>query len=184
MKQEWNWVGRYLAVVFSAVVLASVLGGMNLFETTTVMSGRLSAAHIVKFLGYGGALVVCWLFAQRATILLARQGGRWGFLQHLLLPVASLIVVACAHRVLLLVLRPMMDAAARNAYDWIFIVAIISAAGWVVTALFNQSSSLTEALSSAAQSIGAAKAGRQCTQCGAALAESVKFCPQCGNKAA
>jgi serine/threonine-protein kinase len=180
MKEEWSWVGRYLAVVLSAVVLAAVLGGMNLFETTTVMNGRLSAAHIVKFLGFGGALVVCWLFAQRATVLLARQGGRWGFLQHLLLPVASLIVVASAHRVLLLILRPVMDSGVRNAYDWVFIVAIIAAAGWVVSALFHQSSSLTQALSSAAQSFASANPGRNCPQCGAAVAGSARFCPQCG----
>lgn len=173
MQKEWSWIARYIAAIFVAVVLAAALGGMKLFVTTTVLDSRLAAAQIVKFLGYGGALVVFWLLGQRATVVLSRQGGRWAFLQHLLLPAVSLIVAASAHSVLLMVLQPIMGQSLRNTYDWAFIALIVGTAGWLVTALFNQSSSLTEAFALATPQ-------RNCAECGAAADETAQFCPQCG----
>lgn len=182
MSNHWSWVGRYVAVIFIALVLAAALGSMDLFKGTTVITKKLTAAHIVKFLGYGGALIVLWLLGQRATTVLARQGGRWGFLQHLALPTISLIVVASAHSVLLLVLNPLMDASLRGVYNWMFIAAIIGTAAWLVTALFNQSSSLTEALTSATGWLSPTGSRQLCPKCGTAAEFSEKFCGGCGTK--
>lgn len=182
MNESWNWIARYVAVIVIAVILASVLGSMELFVTTTVMAKKLSAAHIVKFLGYSAALVILWLLAQRVALVLRAQGGPWAFLQHLLLPVATLIVVACAHSVILLVLQRMLDASARNVYNWLFIAGIIAAAAWLVMALFNQSSSLTEAFTSAATRLGNAANARRCAKCGTENQQNAKFCVDCGAK--
>lgn len=181
MKKEWSWVGRYVAVILIALVLAAALGSMKLFNSTSI-ANRLTAAHLVTFLGYGSALVVFWLLGQRATVVLAEHGGRWSFMRHLLLPAVSLIVAASAHSVLFLVLGPLMDSALRNVYDWTFIVIIVGAAAWLVTALFNQSSSLTEAMTSATQPLEAAKSPRNCSHCGALAEDDAKFCKQCGGK--
>jgi hypothetical protein len=177
-------MGRYIAVIGIAVILAAALGSMTLFTGTTVINKKLTAAHVVKFLGYGAALTVLWLWGQRATIVLARQGGRWGVLEHLILPVVSLIVIASAHSVLLLVLRPIMDASLRNVYNWVFIAAIIGAAAWLVTALFNQSSSLTEAFTSSASKWLAPQKGQRCSKCGAVATGKASFCAECGTKLA
>ena len=110
MNKAWNWAGRYVAVIVVALVLAAALGSMDLFEKTTVFSGKLSASHLVRFLGYSTALVAFWLLGQRATIVARQQGGRWSFLQHLMLPVVSLIFVAAAYSVILLLLKSFLDA--------------------------------------------------------------------------
>ena len=182
MQQEWIWVGRYIAVIFSAAVLAAALGSMSLFASATVISQKLTAAHIVKFLGYSTGLVVFWLLGQRATAEFARQGGRWGFLSHLLLPVVSLIVAASAHGVLRLVLGQLMDASLRNVYNWTFIMLIIAAAGWLVMAIFNQSSSLTEAFISTTRSLGDSKAANRGPKCNVPVAAGTNYCPVCGEK--
>ncbi len=179
MNKYWSWAGRYFAVIALALILAAVLGSMDLFQATTVISRKLTAAHIVKFLGYGAALTVFWLLGQRAALTFRAQGGRWGFLEHLVLPAVTLIVVASAHGVLLLVLAPLMDAELRNTYNWMFIAAITGTAGWLVLALFNQSSPLTEAFTSAAQRLGSTGATRACPQCGADANGTAKYCDQC-----
>lgn len=176
---NWSWVGRYVAVIVLAVILAGALGGMDLFQSTSVLGRKLSAAQIVRFLGFGAALVVLWLLAQQAVIQFRKQGGRWGFLQHLLLPLVTLIVVACAHGVILLVLRPLMDAELRLMYNWFFIFGIIAACAWLVMALFNQSSSLTEALTPVGSKPESGSA-RRCTKCGKTATGSARFCAQCG----
>lgn len=180
MNENWSWTGRYVGVVVIAVLLAAALGSMDLFQGTTVLDKKLSASSIVRFLGYGTALVVLWLLARRAAMVLRAQSGRWSFLQYLLLPAATLIVVACAHSVVLLVLRPVLDASSRNVYNWLFIAGIIAAAAWLVMALFNQSSSLTEAVASAAQRLGAGGRGKQCSRCGAGNDTGARYCSRCG----
>jgi len=141
----WLWAGRYLAVIVLSLILAAVLGQMSLFEKTA-LAGRLTASHIVQFLGYGAALVTFWMLGLRATIVLQQQGGKWAVLQHLILPMDSLIVAALAYSVLLLLLRPFLGATAASIFNWTFIVVILACAGWLVMAVLNQSAPLTALL--------------------------------------
>lgn len=169
---------RFVAVIVVSLLLGFALGSLELFEKTMVGSSKLSASHIVRFLGYGSALVVFWLMVQAATLLLARENGRWSPLQHVLLPLATLIVVSLGYSVLLEVLAPLMSHKVRQFYNWTFILGTISSAGWLLTAMYNQSSSLTDML------VKGLKKGEQnsrlCSPCGAANPDSARFCTQCG----
>jgi len=61
MNKEWSWVGRFVAVIVVALILAAAIGSMDLFAKTFVISGKLSAAHLVRFLGYSTALGALWM---------------------------------------------------------------------------------------------------------------------------
>ncbi|MBI4809322.1 MAG: hypothetical protein HY799_10300 [Nitrosomonadales bacterium] len=169
-----DWIGRYVAVILLSLILATAIGSMDLFVKTTV--GKLNASHIVQFLGYGAALVAFWVLGQRATITLQEQGGKWSFMQHLILPAVSLVVVALAHSVLLLLLRTVMDASLRNIYSWIFILGILACAGWLVMAVLNQSASLTALFTDRKLR----SRDWCCAACGTSCSAADKFCKQCG----
>ena len=141
MSERWTWVVRYGVVIILALILAAVLGEMELFKTTR-LGKTFNAARIAQFLGYGGALLVFWLLAQRAAATIPAQDERWKLVRSILVPLATLIVVACSHSVLLLVLGPVMNKAWLPAYNWTFIAAIILSAAWLVGALFTGSASL------------------------------------------
>jgi hypothetical protein len=173
----WDWPGRYLAVIVLSLILAAAIGNMELFSKTTI-SGKLNASHIVQFLGYGAALAAFWMLARRATIELRRQTGRWSAMQHLILPAVSLVVVSFSYSVLLLLLRPVMNATLQNIYNWVFVLGILACAGWLVMAVFNQSAVLTELLTDAAGKSRHAR--RVCGACGATCGPEAKFCDQCG----
>jgi uncharacterized membrane protein YhaH (DUF805 family) len=179
-KIDWSWAGRYLAVIVVALILGAAIGSMELFAKTPIISGRLNAAHLVRFLGYGTALAAFWMLGQRSTLALRQHGGRWSFLQHLILPVVTLIVVAATYSVALLVLKPMMDAALQNIYNWVFVIAIIACAVWVVMAVLGQSASLTAAFTSAAGQLGTPEKNKMCPACGTSCEATEKFCKQCG----
>ena len=147
MKERWGWVLRYVVVIILALVLAAALGEMELFKTTRV--GKLTAARIVQFLGYGGALGVFWLLADRAARLIPAGDERWNVLKSILVPLATLIVIAAGQAVLLLVLEPFMNKAWHTAYNWVAIAAIIGSAAWLVAALFTGSASLAPLFRSA-----------------------------------
>lgn len=182
--KDWNWVGRFVAVIVVALILANAIGSMNLFERTFVIEGKLSAAQLVRFLGYSTALGALWMLGQRATMSLQQHGGRWSFMQHLILPVVTLIVVASTNTVALLVMKPMMNASLHNIYNWVFIVAILACAAWVVMAVLGQSASLTEAFTSAAERISASGKTKVCAACGTSNEATAKFCKQCAKELA
>jgi hypothetical protein len=142
MSDRWQWVVRYVVVIVLAVILAATLGEMALFKTTRFGKTGLNAARLVQFLGFGGALFVFWLLAQRTAVLLDGKNPRWTVIKSILLPVATLIVVASAHAVLLLMLGPLMSKAWHQGFNWVFIGGIILAAAWVLAALLTGSSSL------------------------------------------
>jgi hypothetical protein len=142
MAERWGWVVRYVVVIILAIVLALALGEMELFKSTRFGRSGLNAARLVQFLGFGGALVVFWLLARRGAALIPDDDERWNILKTVLVPLATLVVIAAGQAVLLLLLGPLMSKGWHEAYNWTFIAAIILSAAWLVFSLFTGSSSL------------------------------------------
>lgn len=136
MSERWTWIVRYVIVILLAVILAAVMGDMALFKATKFGKSGLNAARIVQFLGYSGALAVFWLLAQRAAMLLDAKDPRWSTLKTIVVPVATLVVVACGQAAALLVLGPLLGKAGVQIYNWIAVLAIVVSAGWLLAALF------------------------------------------------
>ena len=145
MNERWKWTVRYLVVIVLAAILAAALGEMALFKTTRIGRTGLNAARIAQFLGYGGALLVFWLLAQRAAALLPRDGA-WHVLKSVALPLATLVVVAAGQAVGLLLFGPLMSKAWQEGYNWAAIALIILSAAWLLFSLFTGSSSLAALL--------------------------------------
>lgn len=180
VKEDRSWIGRYVGVIVVALILGSAIGSMELFTKTFVVSGKLSAGHLVHFLGYSTALAALWMLGQRTTMALQQHGGRWSFVQHLILPAVTLIVVSSAYSVTLLIVKPLLDLSLTNIYNWVFIITILSCAVWVIMAVLGQSAPLTDAFTSAAEHFGGPGKSRACAACNASNDAAAKFCKQCG----
>ena len=176
---NWNWMGRYVAVIVLALVLGAAIGGMPLFAKTFLVSGKLNAAEVVRFLGYGTALIVFWILGQRVTMVLRQQGGRWTALQSLVLPIVTLIVVSALYSVILLVIGSLLGGTLQKIYDWLFILAIIACAIWLIMAVLGQADALTEALTGTVRKTGQSVV---CASCGASNDAGATQCGQCGKK--
>ena len=145
MNERWMWVVRYVVVIVLALVLAAVLGEMTLFKATKFGKSGVTAARLVQFLGYGGALVVLWLLAERAATLLPSHDKRWSVLKSILVPATTLVVIASGQAVLFLLVGPLMNKTWLQIYNWVAIAAIIAAAAWLLVALFTGTASLSAA---------------------------------------
>jgi hypothetical protein len=141
MNERWTWVIRYLVVIGAALILAAVLGDMALFKSTKLGKTGLSAARLVQFLGYGGALLVVWMLAKRVAEMLP-EDARWNVVKSTLLPLTTLIVVAVGQSVLLRVLAPLMKRQWHQSYNWVSIGLIVVCAAWLLGALLTGSASL------------------------------------------
>jgi hypothetical protein len=137
-----GWILQYGVSVFVAVLLAAILGSFPLFKEAAFLGIRLKASHLVQFLGYGAALALVWLMAQRATVEIPQGSTVSRVVRHLMLPVTTLIVVSLGYKVLLLLLQPFLDKTLRAIYDWGFVLGIVSAAIWIAVAWFRHAESL------------------------------------------
>src|SRR6266705_855110 len=121
MNERWMWV----------------LGDMALFKITRFGKTGLTAARLAELLGYGGALVVFWLLAQRAAELIGPEHGRWLLVKPMILPLATLAVIATAHPVVQRAVGFMMTRSFRQGYNWVFIAALIACAAWLIVAVLS-----------------------------------------------
>jgi hypothetical protein len=142
MDGRWSWAIRYLVVIAAALILAAVLGDMALFKTTRLGKTGLSAARLVQFLGYGGALIVVWLLAKQVAEMLPGHDARWNVVKSTLLPATTLIVIAVGQSVLLRVLAPLIKRQWHQMYNWVSVGLIVLCAAWLLAALLTGSASL------------------------------------------
>lgn len=151
-----TWLIRYILVIVLALILAAAIGELDLFKKTVIGAPklRLTAARLAQFLGYGAALALLWMLAQRAAQELQSLGGWRRPASHLILPLATLVVVPAAHQIVLLVFGGMIGPDLRKIYDWIFILGTTAAAVWLAVALFQHLEPLLEELRSRSKSRG------------------------------
>jgi len=193
---RWAWIVRYAVAGGLALLLAGVLGGSQLFQNARVTAGGPSAGDLVRFFGEGAALLLLWLAADRATRTLPEGGGERAIARHGLRPLATLIVLALAYPVPLLLLRPVQSDAGLMIYRWLFVLAITAAAVWLVLSVSRDAEALSPALSRMAARFRERTARRpealavptkpavRCTGCGEILPPGSTTCAKCGRQAA
>ncbi len=140
------WWIRYLLVIVVTLVLGAALGELAFFQKTSITALKLTAANLVRFLGYGSALVLLWLLSQRAALELEKHGSWQLQASRFVLPLATVIIVPAAHPVLLLLLGGLLGAELRKIYDWLFILGTLAAAVWLVLSLYQHLEPLLESL--------------------------------------
>jgi eukaryotic-like serine/threonine-protein kinase len=143
---SWFWIGKYLTVIVVALVLGSVLAGLEPFKSATIGPARIGAGSLVQFIAHGGALALLWTLGLRHARQLRRTRGPSSHLADSVLALVTLIVVASAYGVLLRFISPMLSSEIKPFVDWLFIVAILTAAAWLLWVLFTDSEALFEAI--------------------------------------
>jgi hypothetical protein len=145
-QQGWSWIGKYLIVIVAALVLGAVLAGLEPFKSATIGTARIGAGSLVQFIAHSGALALLWTLGYRHSGQLRRIGGRAAHLASTVLALVTLIVVALAYGVLLQFISPFLAQDLKPFVDWTFIVAILSAAAWLLWVLFSDSEAWIEAV--------------------------------------
>jgi len=125
-----TWMMEFGVAIILTGLFAMILGHIPLFRETAV--GKLHASDLVQFFGYGGAMVIAWFGARQLS---AELPDEWKWLmpyRALILPVATLAMVAIAYGVLLYVCEPFMNKSGKTVYNWFFIAGIVAASVWLI----------------------------------------------------
>ena len=150
MAKSWIWIGKYVFVILVALVLGAALGNLGLFKSATLGTPRLTAAALVQFIAYAGALGLFWFLGFRAWEQLREGGTGAASLAMPSLALVTLIVVASFYGVLLQFVRPFLSSELKPFIDWAFIVGTLASAIWLVWGLFTNSDAVLEAIGRAA----------------------------------
>src|SRR5437899_11839293 len=113
-----DWMFQYGVAILLALLLGVILGHIPLFKETTLGSTKLRAADVVQFLGYGGSLVMLWLFSRQVASHVPEDWKGLVPFRHLILPLATLIVVTAAYGGLLLICGPFLRETVKLTCDW------------------------------------------------------------------
>jgi len=155
MKQSWIWIAKYLVVIAIAMVLGSVLAGLEPFKSTTIGTSGIGAGALVQFIAHGGALALLWAMGYRIAGQLRLAGGPTKHLSATALALITLVVVASAYGVLWRLITPVLASDLKPALDWVFIVGILTSALWLLWVLFTDSEAVIAAVG------GVAAAGKK-----------------------
>ena len=148
MNSSWAWIGKYLVVIVVALVLGSVLAGLEPFRSATIGPARVSAGSLVQFIAHSGALALLWALGLRHARQLRGAEGPASHLADTVLALVTLIVAASSYGVLMRFITPMLSPEVKPYLDWIFIVGILTAALWLLWVLFADSEALLQAVGS------------------------------------
>lgn len=146
MDDNWYWIGKYLIVIVAALLLGAVLAGLEPFHSATIGNARIGAGSLVQFIAHSGALCLFWALGHRHSAQLRRRGGRSAHLASTVLALVTLVAVACAYGVLLRFISPFLAPELKPWVDWTFIVAILTAASWLLWVLFADSEAWLQAI--------------------------------------
>jgi len=148
--ERWFWIGKYVVVIVAALVLGSVLAGLEPFKSATIGSAHVGAGSLVQFIAHSGALALLWALGLRHARQLRRAGGPSAHLADTVLALVTLVVAASAYGVLLRFITPMLAPEVKPFLDWTFIICILAAALWLLWVLFTDSEALIGAIGSIA----------------------------------
>jgi hypothetical protein len=157
--QGWLWIGKYVIVIVAALVLGDVLGGLEPFRNATIGSAHIGAGALVQFIAHSGALALLWALGYRHSRQLRAGNGGSAHLATSVLALVTLIVVASAYGVLLHFLSPLLAQDVKVSLDWVFIIGILAASGWLLWSLFVHSEAVLAAVTRAARRRKAGPAG-------------------------
>lgn len=129
--KSWNWVVHYSIAIILALILGTLLASFPLFRESAFGHTHLRASHLVKFLGYGGALLLFWFAGHRASGQLQEERNGLAPLHYVIMPLVSLIVLSGGYEVLLQVLGPFLGKTGKSMYNWLFIAGLAGSALWL-----------------------------------------------------
>jgi hypothetical protein len=150
--KPWGWMVQYGVGMLLALILAALLGSIPLFRQTALAGTGLKAAHLVQFVGYGGALLLCWLLGRCIAVDPPFTGAWVPCVRELVMPLTALIVSASAYPVALLILKPFFNATAKALYNWVFVLGITGVAIWLTAAWFVKAAPLVPSAQAAGSS--------------------------------
>jgi hypothetical protein len=175
----WSWLIQYGLGIALALVLATLLSQIALFQETSLSATKLRAVHVVQFLGYGGALLLLWLAGLHAARQVPADRAEFAALRHCILPLITLIVVIGAYKVLWLLGGPFLGQTGRTIYNWVFVAIIISAAVWLTLMWFLKSAPMMDMWTAPSRE-GAFSPSLFCPRCRQEIPKKLKFCGYCG----
>ncbi|HEV8532246.1 MAG TPA: zinc ribbon domain-containing protein [Methylomirabilota bacterium] len=180
--EEWMWTIRNAIAVLAALLLASILSGVQVFRQATLGSGGFNAGEAVSLLGFAVALTLIWTSAWRAAAQIRASDPVSRLLHEGLPAFATLLILPGVYGLI----HPFLLERAVTIVSWMFVLLLLATAVWLGLVLHDNAEALVLGAVAIKRRISetAERRAHACPRCGGSNSPAAKFCTSCGTSLA
>jgi len=180
---RWQRPARYFFAALATLLIGTLVQLIPPLPQTDLAHG-ISAADLVAFAAEMAALILFFAGVKAGTQAISEDGRGLSFLRGIAVPLATLITVAFAQRLLGSLLVVFLQSAGRTFFATVSIVAVVAAGTWLILAAYRHAHQLLEAfryLAPRFRQTTAPSPHSHCPACGAFTESAMVFCGSCGS---
>jgi tRNA A-37 threonylcarbamoyl transferase component Bud32 len=145
MAKSWTWIVPYIFTIMAVLLAGPLLGSLAFVQSVSVPYMQLSGPHAIRLAVNFLALVILWIFALVASQQIPDNGRGSGFLRHLVLPLATLVVILFANKAFRAMGLPLIEQIGPSRFAMGYAIGLVGSGLWITGAWILNRRALREA---------------------------------------
>ena len=145
MSKSWTWIVPYIFTILAVLLAGPLLGSLAFVQSVSVPYMQLSGPHAIRLAVNLLALVILWIFALVASQQIPDNGRGSGFLRHLVLPLATLVVILFANKAFRAMGLPLIEQIGPSRFAMGYAIGLVGSGLWITGAWILNRRALREA---------------------------------------
>ncbi|HEY6640171.1 MAG TPA: serine/threonine-protein kinase [Nitrospiraceae bacterium] len=145
MAKSWTWIVPYIFTIMAVLLAGPLLGSLAFVQSVSVPYMQLSGPHAIRLAVNLLALVILWIFALVASQQIPDNGRGSGFLRHLVLPLATLVVILFANKAFRAMGLPLIEQIGPSRFAMGYAIGLVGSGLWITGAWILNRRALREA---------------------------------------
>ncbi|HKQ36417.1 MAG TPA: serine/threonine-protein kinase, partial [Nitrospiraceae bacterium] len=145
MSKSWTWIVPYIFTILAVLLAGPLLSSMAFVQSVSVPYTQLSGPPAIRLAVNLLALLILWIFALVASQQIPDNGRGLGFLRHLVLPLATLVVILFANKAFRAMGLPLIEQIGPSRFAMGYAIGLVGSGLWLTGAWVLNRHALREA---------------------------------------
>jgi tRNA A-37 threonylcarbamoyl transferase component Bud32 len=145
MSKSWTWIVPYIFTILAVLLAGPLLSSMAFVQSVSVPYVQLSGPQAIRLAVNLLALLILWIFALVASQQIPDNGRGSGFLRHLVLPLATLVVILFANKAFRAMGLPLIEQIGPSRFAMGYAIGLVGSGLWLTGAWILNRRALREA---------------------------------------
>jgi eukaryotic-like serine/threonine-protein kinase len=145
MSKSWTWIVPYIFTILAVLLAGPLLSSMAFVQSVSVPYVQLSGPQAIRLAVNLLALLILWIFALVASQQIPDNGRGSGFLRHLVLPLATLVVILFANKAFRAMGLPLIEQIGPSRFAMGYAIGLVGSGLWLTGAWVLNRRALREA---------------------------------------
>ena len=141
MPKSWSWIAPYTFAILAVLLAGPLLSTLALVQSISVPYLQLSGPLAIRLGSSLLALAILWILACAASQYIPGHGPGSRFLRHLIIPLATFIVILFANKALRSTGLPLIERIGSSRFALGYAICLVGSGLWLTaTWILNRSS--------------------------------------------